>query len=154
MKKLAIFMFSVFIITCQISKDLLPEAINGLVRNKKLQGTEAEQYVNRLHMQNVVANKSEIGFYETSENTAIIYITHYNQADTATNELNRMIKKIQTEKTPFVQGENISINEINVFRCFGLGQTHYVFSRDNILFWVSADTLMAEEFIEEYLERI
>lgn len=98
--------------------------------------------------------KNEIGFYESSDGTAIIYITYYNAENTSQSEYERMINKISPENSVFINPEFIEINGREIYRCFGMGQSHYVFANKKELYWVSIDTHFGKEFITQYLAYI
>ncbi|MCB9057412.1 MAG: hypothetical protein H6627_02535 [Calditrichae bacterium] len=119
-----------------------------------LQGKEAEEFVNKLHLKTVVSEKSDIAFYEGSGGTLTVYITYYQDNKIARQEMNRMINKMQTTETIFIKGRRMEIADQDVFRCFGMGQTHYIFALDEKLFWVSANTMIAADFIEYYMDYI
>jgi hypothetical protein len=147
--------FFFFILTsCLSKKDILPNSILGYKITKKLTGDEAKSFVNKLHNQEVASIKNEIAFYENGSQKAVIYITHYNNEHTAASEENKMTQKISPQNSVFVGGEYLKINKFEVYRCFGMGQTHFVFSLDTKLFWISVDTMDANDFLKLYLSNI
>ena len=139
------------LVGCTSQKDLLPGEFLGLSLQKKLEGAEAVEFVDRMHFQKVASVKNEIGFYAGEKGKATIYITHYKDPETAAVEEKKMTEKISPENSVFIMGERKEIDGKPIYRCFGMGQTHYVFSDREQLFWISVETLMAESFLRSYL---
>ncbi len=147
-----ILLFLVF--SCQNEKDYLPQEFMGLRLQKKLTGIEAKKFVDELHFNEVAPDKNEIGFYKSAQESATIYITYYSDESTSQAEYERMINKISPENSVFVNPEFVEINGREIYRCFGMGQSHYVFVNKGELYWVSIDTHIARKFIEQYLAYI
>jgi len=136
----------IFLISCSLNSNYLPEDFFGLRLTKKLTGKDAKEFVN-----NVTNLENEIGFYHEKAGSAIIYITHYNTKETAKSDYEKMVKKISPENSVFIKPEYLKINGMEVYRCFGMGQSHYVFPYNKELFWISVDTHFGKKFVEEYL---
>lgn len=151
-KKVLILLLIVF--GCQSERINLPENFMGLRLQKKLTGIEAKNFVDKLHINEVAPEKNEIGFYESTNGTAIIYITYYGDPNTSHSEYKRMINKISPENSVFINPEIVEINGREIYRCFGMGQSHYVFANKKELYWVSVDTHIGKEFITQYLAYI
>lgn len=139
------------LISCSQNKNYLPDNFFGLTLTRKLTGDDAKSFVDKLHFQNVATTSNEIGFYKGEKGEAIIYISYYESKEKAFEDEIRMTKKISPENSAFIMGSYIEINERKIYRTFGMGQTHYVFTHYNSLFWLSVETVGAEKFLEEYL---
>ncbi|NIR49502.1 hypothetical protein GWO43_13465 [candidate division KSB1 bacterium] len=153
-KRHPVYLFTAFllILYCSSEKtELLPQELSGLKLSRTMNGQEAKNFVNRLHFQEVAASKNEIGFYEEDKKSAIIYISHYETAEQAETEERKMTDKISPQNSVFVGGKYLDVNGKQVYRCFGMGQIHFVFSHKRQLFWISVDTLMGKEFLSAYL---
>lgn len=127
----------------------------GILRSgapKKLAGREATEFINNLHFQAVAAEKNEIGFYEGESGPAIIYVSYYTSNETAAAEGKRMSEKISPENSVFIGGEYLEVSGKAVYRCFGMGQTHFVFTHQKALFWMSVNTMKAKAILAAYLE--
>lgn len=142
------------LISCSSEKNLLPEEFFGLKLQKKLTGVEAKKFVDELHFQEVAPDNNEIGFYSSPIGSSIIYITYYRDELTALTEYEKMINKISPENSVFINPEIVNISGKDIYRCFGMGQSHYVFAYGKELYWISVDTHFGKKFIEEYLEYI
>ncbi len=141
----------IFLISCSLNNNYLPEDFFGLQLTKKLTGKNAKEFVNKLHFQNVADLENEIGFYEGKAGNAIIYITHYNTNETAKSDYEKMVKKISPENSVFIKPEYLKLGGMEIYRCFGMGQSHYVFPYNKELFWISVDTHFGKKFVGEYL---
>ena len=139
------------IIGCSKQKDYFPEVIKEQKLAKRMSGEEAKSFVDHLHTQKVAADKNEIGIYEGDRGKTTIYVSYYNSSQEAEEEGRKMTEKISPENSVFVGGQNIDIDGKRVYRCFGMGQTHFVFAHKKQLIWISVNTVVANEFLSEYL---
>ena len=151
-----LFYFLLILLTssCSNQENYLPGDFFELHLDNKLHGAEALEYVNNLHLQDVAADSNKIGFYNGYKGNAIIYISYYQSEESAKTEEKKMTEKISPENSVFVMGEYQEIEGKNIYRTYGMGQTHYVFSFGKELIWISLGTLWAEDFLKEYLHYI
>jgi len=146
-----ILLIVIFLISCSINSNYLPEDFFGLQLTRKLSGNDAKDFVNKLHFQNVTDLENEIGFYSGKAGEAIIYITHYKTKESSISNYKKMVKKISPENSVFIKPEYLKLGGMEIYRCFGMGQSHYVFHYNKELFWISVDTHFGKKFVEEYL---
>lgn len=139
---------------CAEEPETIPQEFSGLKLTKHLTGAEAINFVNRLHFNSVTSEKNEIGFYSGEKGNAIIYVTYYNDENTASDNYEKMTVKISPENSVFEKGSFMTVSGRRVYRTFGMGQTHYVFTISNKLFWISAETVWARKFLDEYIDLI
>jgi hypothetical protein len=118
---------------------------------KKLEGEAARLFVDKLHFQKVAPLKTEIGFYKSSGGPAAIYISFYANGEQAETALKKMTQKISTNNSVFIGGEFSKIKDKTVYRCFGMGQSHAIFSDRNFLFWISTNTVGGKKFLINYI---
>ena len=144
----------IFLISCSLNSNYLPEDFFGLRLTKKLTGKDAKEFINNLHFQGVTDLENEIGFYHEKAGSAIIYITHYNTKETAKSDCEKMAKKISPENSVFIKPEYLKLGGMEVYRCFGMGQSHYAFAYNKVLFWISVDTHFGRKLVDEYLNYI
>lgn len=154
MTNVLVFISLLAFFSCSTEKDLLPEEFSGLKLKQKLTGDEARKFVDNLHFQEVAPDKNEIGFYDSQSGMVIIYITYYPDAGTSQSEYKKMITKISPENSVFINPEFVEVRGKEIYRCFGMGQSHYVFAKNKELYWISVDTRQGKKFIEEYLNYI
>ena len=147
----AIFLSIMFLFPGCREKTVFPEKITDNQLTRVLSGTEAKRIVDRIHLNNVATEDNSIGFYEGSSGQSIIYITVYNSQEMADTEWKRMADKISPENSVFVMGSVSDWDGKKVYRCFGMGQTHFVFTHNSMLIWVTTETTSAKSFLENYL---
>lgn len=140
--------------SCSAEVNFLPDEFYGLTLTKRFSGKEAKVFVNKLHFEPVTETENEIGFYDGEKGAALIYITHYNKKDAAEEDYKRMTEKISPENSVFIKPEYLQLNGMEIYRCFGMGQSHYVFPYNKELFWISVNTHFGKKFVEEYLSYI
>jgi hypothetical protein len=150
MRTILIVLLCINLQNCKNQKTL-PENIMAYELVEKITGDEARAMVNQLHLQPVTNSTNEIGVYEREDKKATVYITHYKSAELAEIDLDKMVKKISPKNSVFINGGDINIKGVKAFRYFGMGQTHYVFNFQNMLIWLSIDTMRAEDFLKEYI---
>jgi hypothetical protein len=153
-KQILFLLITIFFISCTTRVEYLPKDFFGLRLTKKLTGKEANDFVNKLHLQQVTETENEIGFYEGDKGRALIYVTHYQNPEDTENDYNKMTEKISPRNSVFVGSEYIDINGKKIYRTFGMGQSHYVFYHNKELYWVSVDTHFGLKFVEEYINYI
>ena len=140
--------------SCSAEVNFLPAELFDLTLTKKFSGKGAKEYVNKLHFEPVTETENEIGFYEGERGAALIHITHYNKKDDAEEDYKRMTEKISPENSVFIGSEYLMLNELEVYRCFGMGQSHYVFYLEKELFWISVDTYFGKEYVQRYIKHL
>jgi hypothetical protein len=141
-------------LNCGREPNLLPEQLYGCTLTSRLRGEEAKSHVDQLHFQKVAAHSTEIGRYEGENGPITIYVTSYLNADQAEENYKKMTKKISPENSVFIAGEYLKIGEKEVYRCFGMGQTHFVLVHQKNLIWLSVDTIRANKILDTYLKNL
>lgn len=152
MRAVAFVSVIILLFFCTGEENLLPENFHGYVLKQKLVGNEAARFVNRLHFQDVSTERNEIGFYEQGANSAVIYISHYRSSKQAQDDFEKMTRKISPDNSVFTGGAFLEVDGRRVYRCFGMGQTHFVFAHSRQLFWLSVETTTGKQFLSDYLE--
>lgn len=140
--------------SCSNSVQPLPDEVHNIPLAKKITGEEAATLVNQIHLQPVTDTKNEIGYYESENGDAVIYITYCTDNNEAADFEKRMTEKISPANSVFIRGEYTRLFGKDVYRCYGMGKTHFVFRSDCKLYWISAETMWAKKFLEEYLNHI
>lgn len=139
---------------CSQKKEILPERINDLILIKTIDGNEAKEYINKLHFQPVSKNENIIGYYESLSGEAIVYITIYPDQKEAKIDFEKMTNKISSGNSVFVYPQFFDYEGNKIYKCFGMGMSHFVFSLNKNLYWISGDTHLAKDFFEEFYKRI
>ncbi len=144
----------IFLISCSERKENLPNKVGELNLVKTLSGDIAKNYINKLHFQPVTENENLIGFYENLSGNAIVYVTIYKSDKEAQSDFYKMTKKISPENSVFIYPEFFNYENNKIYKCFGMGMTHFVFSFNKKLYWISVDTHLAKSFFEKFYQAI
>jgi hypothetical protein len=147
-------MFMLTIAGCSPSEDYLPETLGEQTLNRRISGEEAKEFVDNLHFQKVAAERNEIGFYDGKRGPTTIYITYYGSSGKAEADYKKMTEKISPENSIFIGGDYMDVEGKQVYRCFGMGQTHFVFFHQKQLFWISVNTVIGTDVLTAYLNYI
>lgn len=141
--------------SCSGNGGYLPGALNGMVLKKAVTGAEATKDVDKLHFNPVASDKeNEIGFYESADNKGTVYVTYYKSKEEAKADFEKMTRKISPQNSVFISPSFFEFQGYNIYRCFGMGQSHFVFVHKKALLWISADTVHGKEVLKDYLAAI
>ncbi|KAA3617691.1 MAG: hypothetical protein D8M58_00955 [Calditrichaeota bacterium] len=151
-KTLPILLLIIFLNCESSTKNPIPPKIFNLTLKEQIEDPDATQQINKLHFQNVAAEKNEIAVYEGPNSVATIYVSYYRDNKTSQSEYEKMTQKISPENSVFIGGTYLEMNKVEIYKCFGMGQTHFVFAKDQLLFWVSVTTVISNDFIAAYLD--
>lgn len=149
-----IILMGLFFCCCSQKSGYFPEELLDIPLEKIITGEEAKAVVNKLHFNKVTEERNEIAFYKSIQNSITIYITFYRNEESAADNFKKMTGKISPENSVFIGGNFIKLNDITIYRCFGMGQTHFVFYQYENLYWLSVPTIGNEKYLKEYLNRI
>lgn len=151
---LIIISFSLCLLNCSQEPNLLPEELYGCKLTAHLSGEEAKSHVNQLHFQKVAGHSTQMARYKGENGPITIYITTYLNKTQAEEDYKKMTQKISPENSVFIAGEYLEIGEKELYRCFGMGQTHFVLVHQKHLIWLSVDTIRANKILEAYLKNL
>lgn len=143
-----------FLMACSTEVDYLPFNLFDYELERRLEGEEANSFVNKLHFNPVTDHQNQIGFYKSGYKNLTIYITDYPDQISAEKDELKMTNKISHVNSVFVAGKYIKLNNKKIYECFGMGQAHYVFSANSKLFWISVDAVEGKDFVNNYLNTI
>ena len=132
----------------------LPSDFMSCLLEKKLSGAEAREWVDKIHGKEVTPLESEIGFYQGEQGPITIYVSGYQTPELAEKEFLKMTEKISPQNSIFRGGGFIVQAGKKIYRCFGMGQTHFVFTHQKKLIWLSVNTIQGKEILRSYLDLI
>jgi len=151
---LLLFLASIFV-SCSAQPEYIPSSAGEFKLKQKVTGKEADKQLNKLHFNPIVTGKkNEIGYYEAAGKNAVVYITGYINETDAKTDFGKMTKKISPENSVFISPSFFNFMGYNIYRCFGMGQTHFVFVHENVLIWISVETIAGREFLKSYINVI
>ncbi|MGB6123645.1 MAG: hypothetical protein WBG80_17180 [Bacteroidota bacterium] len=127
---------------------LLPEELKGLVLQKEISGENAKRIVDRMHGKAVAERENSIGYYGGSSGEATLYVTLYKTPGEASQVEKVMADRIAAGNPVFGHFRIIDVRERRVAICYGMGQTHFFFSRGRALYWLAVDNDLAHVTIQ------
>ena len=113
----------------------LPQKLGNLTLSKVVQGSQATAVIDKMHGKKLGAHRNFIGYYGKEDAGNILYVSIYENNETAKADLIKMAMKMAGGTRVFApltfgeMGDNIQ------FRTEGMGFAHYFFRADNILIW-------------------
>lgn len=137
---------------CSKQKDPLPKEIFALELDKKLTGKEANQFLSRMHTGDVGSDINEIGFYSGERGGATVYVSYFEDKKIAQAEEKKMTDKISLGNSAFTGDVVFYIDGLKIFKCSGYSQSHFIFTLEKNLYWLTADTDIDRKFLSEYID--
>ena len=137
---------------CQESVDsLVPSEIGEKVQQRIISGEEAAQVIDELHTFSVAKIKNIIAYYD-DKNEDILYLTWYESAETAAEDLNTMITKMSSnEDSPFYHLMPLSSYDDKVYMTIGMGAIHYIYLSGKRVLWFQTHQSFGMELPESLL---
>jgi len=132
--------------------NLVPETLGNLRLEKHLKDADARELINRLHAKGVTPGANEIGFYLGPNGEATVYVSVYPTSESAAESAINMAERIREGNPVFGQYRVLKAGDLDIYRCWGMGQDHYFFSVGKDLYWLAADSPVAEAALEEVLK--
>ena len=122
----------------------LPQKLSDLTLSKVVQGSQAAAVIHKMHGKNLGASRNFIGYYGNEDAGNILYLSIYENDETAKADLMKMAMKMAGGTRAFApltfgeMGDNVR------FRTEGMGFAHYFYRVDNILIWWQVEPGKAE----------
>lgn len=136
--------------------ELLSEKAGDMVRVQLVLGAEAQAEVDKLHGKALSAEASAIGRYARmgagdSVRPAEVWISRVESVKEAKRQTGLMVHKMyENPRSPFKNPRRIEHGSFDVYRFTGMGQVHLIWSKDDLVYWISAmpkdETLMLDVF--------
>ena len=143
---------SIYINSCNNQENLpTPDTVGTKTRSKIFSRTESVEVINKLHALSVAAQNNIIAEYGTDKKD-LLYVSFYQNSDSAVIAFNEMIKKIaHNKKGPFHHLIQLSDTGKNGFFLMGMGAFHYVFISGNFIIWFQTYQSFGQEIPESIL---
>lgn len=134
---------------------LFPETIDGLKRVQLITGIQAVEEINKLHGREIRIIEGGIGTYRTNNvPQAMVWISRSKKEDLARHQTEVMIKKmLSAPHSPFHHLAQCELQGINIYQFQGMGQIHYIFCWDDLVFWISAVAHQGDAILQAFLPK-
>ncbi|MCF7803764.1 MAG: hypothetical protein K9N46_00495 [Candidatus Marinimicrobia bacterium] len=131
----------------------LPNSIQDMQISEIMQGGEADEVITKLHQKVVTDQENYIGEYSGKDYDATLYLTVYDNPDSALSDLNKMVERIQD---PHVGGQmgyqhtrELTKYGENVYMALQNQRAHYFYVDGNELYWLDVDPHVAMGAIQQ-----
>jgi len=130
----------------------LPEKLGSLNLSRVIQGNEAARVVHKMHGKSLGSAEYIIGYYGADNSKNILYLSVYENTESAKADLVSMAMKMEKGTPVFVPLTTIGEMGSNIrFRTEGMGLVHYFYRVENILLWWQVESDNAELTYDELL---
>ncbi len=132
---------------------LLPETVGDWQRIQLVAGTEALAKINQLHGKSIAVEAGAIGTYQKpGKHPAMVWISRSKTTAMARKQAEIMADKmVKNPRSPFHNPKTVQVKKSKVRQFMGMGQIHYIFHRDRLVYWISAPPADGEKLLNEFL---
>jgi len=122
---------------------LLPDAVGEMRLIQRVDGAEAQAEVDRLHGKPLPAEASVIGRYARPAEVgkaapAEVWISRVASEAEARRQTGLMVHKmVENPNSPFSQPRRLDRGGVPVYRFEGMGRTHLIWFKDDLVYWIS-----------------
>lgn len=133
---------AIFMIQCAktVPQAVMPKTIAGDMLTSVIAGAEAEKIMTDMHGKALGTTQYEIGYYGATDNKDILYLSIFQDEQTAKQDYMNMSMKMSNGTEVF---ERLSVDhkEGQVrFTTTGMGKMHFIFRDKNVLIWWQGDS--------------
>ena len=129
----------------------LPQKLGDLTLSKVIQGSQADGVIQKMHGKKLGASWNFIGYYGNEDAGNILYLSIYENNETAKADLMKMAMKMAGGTRVFAPLTFGEMGDKVQFRTEGMGFAHYFYRIDNILIWWQAIPEKAESTLKSLL---
>jgi hypothetical protein len=117
----------------------LPDSLNGLALIQSAAGEDAQRLIASLHPGPLAPAESDVGFYASDDERAVLYVSRFPSADTAQAQLSLMSAMIGRGRAGFGHHTETEIGGTVVHAALSQGRAHFFFTRNREVVWLAAD---------------
>jgi hypothetical protein len=115
-------------------------------------GGEAAETIAEMHGQGVAPDESWVGFYQSGEVVARLYVSRFESADASGEQLTAMSERIGGGSSGFGHHGTFLVEDNRIHIVFGHGLVHYFYAQEQDLVWLSVNGDLARRALAEVLE--
>ena len=128
----------------------LPQRLGDAQLRELIDGERANAILDRMHDKEVTPSTNLIGIY--GRGNTVVYLSVYRTSSAAEKAYAKMAGSIEKGNLLFSNYRGLRIGDLDVSFCFGQEQDHYFFPYRNRLYWLAADTPVAEKMANELID--
>jgi hypothetical protein len=129
----------------------LPDTLGGLALTQNVSGGEAQTLIAYLHPGPLAPAESDVGFYASEGERAVLYVSRFPSADTAQAQITLMSAMIGRGRGGFGHHTETDIGGTVVHSALSQGRAHFFFARDREVVWLAADPETARGALAQLL---
>ena len=123
--------------------------IEGLKLVKLITGDDAIKAINQLHGRPINVVRGFIAHYEGVHDKATIWVSEASSKELAKRQIAVMIHQMKNNRSsPFSHYRALNIKGLGVIAFDGMGQVHYVFRDNKLVYWISADAKRMDKIMK------
>jgi len=126
------------------NSNYLPQKLGDLSFAKAIKNEEATAIINKMHGKRLDDCKNFIAYYGNNRSKNILYVSVYEGAEKAKENLKSMVMKLVNGSPVFSPLRHSKMDENVHFETDGMGLKHYFYRTDNILIWWQVEPDKAE----------
>lgn len=115
-----------------------PDSLTGLSLREYTHGQDALEKVNALHGKGIEADAAAVAVYGNEQSSAEVWISRAADERLARQLMGEMVHLMyENPKSPFRFEKRFDYQGIAVYPFAGMGKSHLVFSRGDLVYWVT-----------------
>lgn len=119
-------------------KALFPKSLLGQPMSEYVHGEDALSEVNKLHGKAIDAVDGAVARYGAGEDAAEVWISRAQDGREARRQAGKMVHLMyENPKSPFKYRKRFDHEGIPVYPFDGMGKSHLVFFRGDLIYWVT-----------------
>lgn len=130
----------------------LPDSVAGLRLSDMQVGTTAVENVTRLHGQSFPLESGAVGMYDGPDGAATVWVAGARSHTDAGQMVIAMRDRIAEGRSPFTPLVAQETASGTIYELEGMGQRHYYFQAGELVIWLGADHLLAEQALRDVLD--
>ncbi len=140
---------SILVLNACGKKDVFPPSVGSLQKYDDINGDCLNSFEQFIYNDQEKTN-SETAYYSGDRGDVRILVKTYRSADAAEKAYKSLVRHFETLPETYVNQERVFKSDIKVWRCYGQGRTHYIYTRDLECVYISAATTVATTFLSDY----
>ena len=130
----------------------LPKTLGDLSLFNVIQNQEATRIIDKMHGKTLDDCKNYIAHYGNDSSKNILYVSVYENSETAKTNLKNMAMKMANGSPVFSPLTHTKMGDTVYFETEGMGLKHYFYRTENILIWWQVEPDYAETTSNDLLE--
>lgn len=130
----------------------VPDSVAGLTRTRVVYGAEAVSEVSQLHRKTFPLSAAAAATYRGQSSSATLWVAGAPARLLASRLIKEMEAAIASTSSPFSPVGTRQLDGRVVYELSGLGQRHFYFRSAELVVWLAADEVVAEDALAATLD--